>query len=128
MFIEGNPSINIDLEPGIYVLDGRSASGKTYLANLMERYRASNPMLRSYSYSDVLDDTSLCTKVKPQTKILLLDRYDMYYDKIDNNFLNNFVSNNRGIVIVDCKLLSNMRIEYKFGVLDFEEKGIVVHT
>lgn len=73
------PEIIVNLGPGLYLFDGESGSGKTYLCNtVMKLYEAGLPVV-GYTYQDYLkhvDLGSLIRERKPE--LLVIDRYDQY--------------------------------------------------
>ena len=59
-----NVTINIELEPGIYVFDNQSATGKTRLAKLLSDYQAYGEPVIAYTYNDKLRGISITDFLK----------------------------------------------------------------
>lgn len=120
--IDKCPYIEIDLEPGIYVFDTFSGMGKTYLGELMTRYRNG---LAVYTYNDVRQGLRLENHIRNLDKAILLDRYDMYSDIVEDDLLSRFVSKG-GVVLVDCKDLRKIPNNASFCDLELKSNGIRV--
>jgi hypothetical protein len=114
MYISTNyntPLVKINLEPGIYEFDGKSATGKTYLAKRLHELRGFTEPVDSFTYNDSLkfdlekyldgDDFTI-----DQLKVVLLDRYDRYTKKYNDTIqkLSKYC-----VVLLDCKGPSYIR-------------------
>lgn len=96
-----NVAINIELEPGIYVFDNQSATGKTRLAKLLSEYQAYGEPVVSYTYNDKLKGLSLGDFIKDKKyKVILLDRYDLYNGDYSEDIKKHA---KESIVLIDCK-------------------------
>ena len=76
----------------------------------------------------VLDDTSAAGKtynVTKQTKVLFLDRYDMYYEYEHSEELANF-ANSGIIVLMDCKRVESYPEECGLATIKLSQEGIEV--
>ena len=71
-------NINILLDNGIYVFDAESAIGKTWLCKQLKKLKAYGETVDAVTYNDLLAGMRLENVVKPQNKVVRLDRYDMY--------------------------------------------------
>ena len=71
-------NINILLDNGIYVFDAESATGKTWLCKQLKKLKAYGEPVDAVTYNDLLAGMRLENVVKPQNKVVMLDRYDMY--------------------------------------------------
>lgn len=81
-----------------------SATGKTYLMGLLQKYRTFGYPVFGASYSK--DNIIALSEAELKSiRLALFDRYDMYYGTIDNEI--QIISKN-GIVLLDCKLQSHM--------------------
>lgn len=70
--------VKIDLDVGIYQFFSYSATGKTYLYNVLRDYQLYGSPVATITY-DPLNYTKLTDMIKSDTKLIMLDRYDMYY-------------------------------------------------
>ena len=94
-------TISIDLAPGIYVFPNMSASGKTYLHDLLRQAGVAGYAVSTYTYNDFLEGRDIMNVFRPEKyKVILVDRYDM--------FEGNFVEE-----INKCKDNSVVLIDYK---------------
>lgn len=71
-----NPEVIIDLENGVYEFMENSATGKTYLLNMLKMASVKEPVI-GYTYSDHLDGSVLMERCL-RSKVIMFDRYDMY--------------------------------------------------
>ena len=91
-------TVDISLEPGVYVLPDKSATGKTYLASLLKMYGGYGERVTSVTYSTAKD---LDVALDPSKyDVVLLDRYDMYYGKGAAKIKEFGVA---GVLLLDCK-------------------------
>lgn len=94
-------TIDIKLEPGIYVFDNQSATGKTRLAKLLSEYHAYKEPVVSYTYNDKLKGISLADYLKDnEPKVILLDRYDLYNGDYAETIME---YSNESVILIDCK-------------------------
>lgn len=94
-------TIDIKLEPGIYVFDNQSATGKTRLAKLLSEYQAYKEPVVSYTYNDKLKGISLTDYLKGnEYKVILLDRYDLYNGDYAETIMQ---YSNEAVILIDCK-------------------------
>lgn len=92
--------VEVDLENGLYVFTRRSAMGKSYLANMLRRYHSFGEPVNSYTFEDYLNNLELEAAVGDLCKLLVVDRYDMYY----GTYIQELVELSRHcIVLVDVK-------------------------
>lgn len=75
-FVAMNRFVKIDLEPGIYVFDSDSATGKTLLVKMIKSL--SDPRLVGISYGDMVLGIQIEEIIKRKPQLLILDRFDMY--------------------------------------------------
>ena len=104
MVINNGKKIDIDLNNGIYIFDKVSGSGKTYLFNILSKITSTTDFLCiTYTNHSFIEDLkSLCNR--RNTKLLFLDRYDLYCDK----FKEDIMSLSKDItVILDLKNIPN---------------------
>ena len=114
------PRVNILLEPGIYILPTKSATGKSYLARLLYKYGEFCERCTSYSHSSYYKPDDILDASKYD--VVLLDRYDMYPD-VSKDKMREFAES--GILLVDAKgYLSGLR--FKLCCLLLHEDRITV--
>ena len=70
--------VRINLDVGIYQFFSYSATGKTYLYDVLRDYQLYGLPVVAITY-DPLNHTRLTDLIKPDTRLIMLDRYDMYY-------------------------------------------------
>lgn len=93
--------VHIDLEPGVYVFPHASASVKTYLAHILEKYRRYGEPVRAYSYSDFCDGVPIDSVLDGgKYRVVMLDRYSLYYGA-GADAIKTFAQ--KSILLVDCK-------------------------
>ena len=79
--------IDIELNPGIYVFDNESATGKTFLYKMLTGLHSHPEVLCvTYDTVDLITDFEGLLN-KRQVKLVLLDRYDMYAGRFDDVIL-----------------------------------------
>lgn len=99
--------INIELNNGIYIFDNQAATGKTRLCSLIKEHTrySDNAVASAYTYNDKLDGYDISKVFKDEYKLIVLDRYDMYYgDGIE--YIKKF--RNKAIILIDCKQEFNL--------------------
>lgn len=70
----------VNLKPGIYIIDSVSAIGKTYLCNFLKECNMAGYQVMGYTYSDYKLGLPIENILVPgKYKVVLLDRYDMYF-------------------------------------------------
>ena len=105
--IDKTPFININLEPGVYRFGYNSSEGKTFLNFIIDFYSDQDIPLSTYSYKNYVNKESLQSKIKANTKVFMLDRYDLYNQESDTEVIQRFIANG-GIVLIDAKLAESM--------------------
>lgn len=124
--IDKTPFININLEPGVYRFGYNSREGKTFLNFIIDFYSDQDIPLSTYSYKNYVNKESLQSKIKANTKVFMLDRYDLYNQESDTEVIQRFIANG-GIVLIDAKLAESMpAIQYKFCTIEAESDGVIV--
>ena len=88
--------VKVNLEPGIYEADNESATGKTWLCNLLKQYHAYGQPVAGYTYNDYKEHLPLPSDVK----LLVMDRYDMYNGAFAKELL---ALSKTAVVIIDSK-------------------------
>lgn len=97
------PEIIINLNPGFYLLESESGTGKTYLYNEMTKLAAAGLPVLGYTYQDYLKHVDL-QKLVTERKIdlLVIDRFDQYMH--DNQIVAAIKSVvDKAVVLVDVK-------------------------
>ncbi len=97
---EYNPTVNINLENGIYTFDAESATGKTRLCKHLKKLKAYGEAVDSFTYDDLLRGDTLDKVLKAENKVIMLDRYELY--KSEGHELINQCSA-KSIILIDCK-------------------------
>lgn len=94
-------TVEVDLGNGLYVFNPRSATGKSYLANVLRRYRRFGEPVNAYTFDDYLNKVTLEDATGGGScKLLVVDRYDMYYGAYMSELLK---LSKHCIVLVDVK-------------------------
>lgn len=73
--------INISLNPGVYLFDSWSGSGKSYLCDFIHKYPDlfyNRCQVITYGHKDVISEEKI---IELSPDILILDRYDLYAPK-----------------------------------------------
>lgn len=70
MRISLSPPIDINLNPGLYLFDGDSGNGKTYLRHALEKYLC--------TYRILLCCGAPQLRVDPEAELMVFDRGDLY--------------------------------------------------
>lgn len=119
-------SVNIELDPGVYVFDCVTSSGKTFLCNMLKQFKTVGQPVGGYTYTDVLDGRSLQDYVgNNKFTCLVVDRYDMYNGDYDE-YLDE-LANSGCIVLVDCKYKSGLNFEYDLASIELSEGKVRVY-
>jgi hypothetical protein len=94
-------TIDVKLNNGVYIFNHKSATGKTRLAKLLDKYRTYGEPVASYTYSDVQLNKPIKSILKPgKFKLIVLDRYDMY-EGLGIGLIDECAKD--AIILVDCK-------------------------
>lgn len=114
------PSIQVRLDPGIYLFADGSARGKTYLCSLLHGLRTVE-RVDSHTYIDDFHPAELFDRSKRD--LIMLDRYDMYAGAGVEEIAK--FAQTGGVVLIDCKSHQfPMTVETCF--LRFREGELVV--
>lgn len=98
---EYKDKIYINLENGVYIFDDESATGKSRLCSLMKEYRGNGRLdIFGYTYIDRYDISFEQVFNKGKTKVVLLDRYDMYLGEAAE-WISKY--KNDMVILIDCK-------------------------
>jgi hypothetical protein len=96
----GCVKLNLNLDYGIYSMGLKAASGKTYLYKLLSSTADENNAIcltyPNYRYVDSLYELA----VKLNSKIIILDRYDMYVNTFKDDIIRLKDSN---VILLDSK-------------------------
>lgn len=72
--------IIVNLKPGIYIMDSIAGIGKTYLCNILKESNILGYPVAGYDYKDYKMGLTIENILVPgKYKVVLLDRYDMYF-------------------------------------------------
>lgn len=92
------------LGPGFYIPQNESAVGKTYLANLLNRYATYGEPVGSYGYSEFVRKMRLEDALYEGIKLFVMDRLDMYYAKLSSGSIEKLNEMSKtAIIIADLK-------------------------
>lgn len=104
------PHIKVELENGVYVFDGDSSTGKTYLCNLLKEKCCYGEPVTGYSYDDYLLNVDIGTRLIPNKyKVIMLDRYDMFHG-VGEDLIKACAKN--AVVLIDSKTPLNFKVDY----------------
>ena len=117
--------IDIELDNGVYVYGNEGASGKTYLAKLLKRYRELGEPVAACDYSDFCNGVSLDEMLANGYKLVAIDRYDMYSSKELNSIIEKYRKDS--IILVDCKVDANLPYFDDIALLDRDIQYIRVY-
>ena len=99
--------IRVQLDNGVYHFVGESATGKSYLANLLSKYGAYGEPVATYSYHDYVSGKSLTELLdNPSLRLVVVDRYDLYSDHYAAELTRKYTDK---IVLVDVKKYNSLR-------------------
>jgi hypothetical protein len=121
-------NICIDLEPGVYVFNKMSGTGKTYLAKELNILREKGEPVTSFTYADSLrrnlsDALNDMDFKQSEFKVVMLDRYDMYKGKYEDTIKNLAT---HCVVLIDCKHDTGIDIDEDMCFIEFSKTGIKV--
>ncbi len=119
--------VHIRMDNGVYTLPTESAIGKTYLAYLLKQYRGAGEPVASFTYYDFIYGEELSYFVsKRDYKVVLLDRYDLYNDKFENEI---FKLGEHAVVLLDAKRFPLFTCEHGkmvgIAYLNYSEKNLI---
>ena len=117
--------ISIEAENGIYVYFNESASGKTKLLNYTKPLVTIGKLkAKCITYDDVVNTNGQCLNNMDSADLILLDRVDLYKDKLNARDLEEKSKNS--IILIDCKSdLPN--IEHGYALIDHKKDRMVVY-
>lgn len=117
------PNIIIHKPDGVYTFDTESATGKTYLASLINRYRIYYN-IRSFTYSDIqLDLNTVILFLQHNVyDLVMFDRADLYPD-----FFKEFTQliTKHKLVLIDSKY-KGVSIPHQLVSISFNKEKIEV--
>ena len=120
-------SVELDLKPGIYVFDCVTASGKTFLCSMLKTFKTLGQPVGGYSYNDVLEGRSLQSYINGSPiKYLVIDRYDMYLGKCDED-INKLVESGC-VIVIDCKFKNDLNLDYDIAILELTAGKVRVYS
>ena len=116
--------IKIDLEPGIWIFDAKSATGKTYLCKCLKDLELLGEPVASYTYDDMLLGRDLHSLLScGKYKVVMLDRYDMY-SNAEHRAIQECAKS--AVVMLDCKRGFKGSINDRMCFIDISNKTIEV--
>lgn len=90
--------ITIQAEPGIYIFDGLSATGKTRLFKLLRLLAEDDTSIFTYTRED--EQKGLLFEPKGKIKVVMMDRFDVLENQHEQQLMK---LAKKAIVLVDCK-------------------------
>lgn len=117
------PTVDVNLENGVYVFNDESASGKTYLLYMLNKMSNADSVI-GFTYTDSLSNSINMEKCIGR-HIIMFDRYDMYRNKYADIIKK---LKNSSIILIDCKNLADMTldVDLKDCIIELEENSIEV--
>lgn len=116
------PEINIELDNGIYVFSIESATGKTRLYKALKSVEQHGDVV-AYTYSDTITKLDLKTLVNEKTRVIILDRYDMYFNKF-SDVMEEY--KDKAIVLIDCKVSDKIAFDHTYAEVVMEKNKLTV--
>ena len=92
--------IEVNVEKGLLIPEDRSATGKTYLCNLLKRYKTYGEPVLGISYTDYINDIDIRNCLRDKPKLIMIDRYDMFCGAFDEELIE---ASKNAVVVVDLK-------------------------
>lgn len=109
--------VTVDLEPGVYVFDCVTSSGKTFLCNALKTFKRLGQPVAGYTYNDMLDGIDLDKYVgNEKLECLVVDRYDMYMNKYIDTIER--LADDGCVVLVDCKYKALLKLDYELASIE----------
>lgn len=97
-----NIKVEFNMDNGIYVPTCEAGTGKTWLCKTLKKYNSFGESVAAYDYQDYKNSIQLKDIVIPNRyKAIMIDRYDMFSEDIDESLFN--LCRNNTIIIVDSK-------------------------
>lgn len=117
--------IVVNVKPGVYYFDSESATGKTFMCKMLAKLKRKDVIVITYDNEELIKSESELDSLinKKNTKLVMLDRYDMYVGKFDN-VMNRH--RNNVIFLVDCKKPYKMKCEAKWCAINMTDKKVEV--
>lgn len=116
------PEISIELDNGIYVFSIESATGKTRLYKALKSVEQHRDVV-AYTYSDTITKLDLKTLVNEKTRVIILDRYDMYFNKFAD-VIEEY--KDKAIVLIDCKVNDKIAFDHEYAEVVMEKNKLTV--
>lgn len=116
------PEINIELDNGIYLFSIESATGKTRLYKALKSVEQHGDVV-AYTYSDTITKLELKTLVNEKTRVIILDRYDMYFNKFAD-VIEEY--KDKAIVLIDCKVNDKIAFDHAYAEVVMEKNKLTV--
>lgn len=106
--------IKIDLDPGIWLFENQSATGKTRLRKELRLHQQNGERVSAYSYEDYQIGIEIEKFLDAEKfDVIMLDRYDMY-NGVGAEKIRECAK--KSIVLIDCKRTPKIG-----GLCDFAE-------
>lgn len=116
------PEIDIELDNGVYLFSIESATGKTRLCKALKDLEQYGDVI-AYTYNDTIRKLDLKNLVSDKTRVIMLDRYDMYF----NMFADTIEKySDKAIILVDCKLRDKIAFVHDYAEVVLEKNKITV--
>lgn len=117
--------VEINLEPGVYIFNEMSSTGKTRLCNELNKLLATGEPVIGYTYLDKQRGLRVESILSNETyKVILLDRYDMYEG--DGKELITKLKDT--IIMIDCKQGLSFRANERPCFIEMYRNSIEVYS
>ena len=122
--IKSDRDIRIDLDVGVYMFDNESATGKTFLYKMLNNL-VSRKDIVCLTYSTSKYISNLYDIVSDKTKLILLDRYDMYSEKYQDTIRE---YSNKAVILLDCKVFAQLNDIAQMCFIELSETRLEVRS
>lgn len=94
---------------------------------MLKTFKTLGQPVGGYSYNDVLEGRSLQSYINGSPiKYLVIDRYDMYLGKCDED-INKLVESGC-VVMIDCKFKNDLNLDYDIAILELTAGKVRVYS
>ena len=119
--------IKVDADIGLYLFECEAATGKTRLYKELIKTDAVRSNIAAFSYNDYVRGFRLSEIVHEETKLVLIDRYDMFRSDEIDSLLNEYAKSRT--VLVDLKRYDKAKLVVTGdAIIEMDKTSIVVYT
>lgn len=94
---------------------------------MLKTFKTLGQPVGGYSYNDVLEGRSLQSYINGSPiKYLVIDRYDMYLEKCDED-INKLVESGC-VAMIDCKFKNDLNLDYDIAILELTAGKVRVYS